>query len=108
MSDILFGGDPTQADAQTLADLAAEIPATAWPEDGEAVDVVSLLVGAGAASSRGEARRLLDQGGVHVNGAPVRDPATCFGVEDLLADRYLLLRRGKRDQRIVVRGLGRP
>ncbi len=108
VSDILFGGDPTQADAQTLADLAAEIPATPWPEGDDAVDVVSLLVGTGAASSRGDARRLLDQGGVHVNGVAVRDPAATFGVEHLLAERYLLLRRGKRDQRIVVRGLGRP
>ena len=39
MSEILFGGDPTSADAQTLADLAAEIPASPWPEDGASVDV---------------------------------------------------------------------
>ena len=32
VSEILFGGDPTSADAQTLADLAAEIPSAPWPE----------------------------------------------------------------------------
>jgi tyrosyl-tRNA synthetase len=108
VSEILFGGDPTQADPQTLADLAAEIPASSWPEGDERVDVVSLLVGAGSAASRTEARRLVEQGGVQVNGSAVRDAATTFGADDLLAGRYLLIRRGKRDQRVLVRGLGRP
>ena len=36
----MFGGDPASADAQTLADLAAEIPAAAWPE-GEPGDPTS-------------------------------------------------------------------
>ncbi len=108
VSEILFGGDPAHADAQTLADLAAEIPASSWPESDERIDVVSILVGAGCAASRTEARRLVEQGGVHVNGQPVRDPAATFGTDDLLAGRYLLIRRGKRDQRVLVRGLGRP
>jgi tyrosyl-tRNA synthetase len=108
VSEILFGGDPLDADAQTLADLAAEIPSAAWPENGEAVDVVTVLVATGAASSRGDARRLVEQGGVHVNGRPVRDAAAAFGPDDLLVGRYLLVRRGKRDQRILVRGPGTP
>ena len=107
VSEILFGGDPLGADAQTLADLAAEIPTAAWPESSAAVDVVSALVATGAAASRGEARRLVEQGGVHANGVAVREPATSFGPDDLLAGRYLLLRRGKRDQRMLVRAPGR-
>ncbi len=107
VSQILFGGDPAAADAQTLADLAAEIPSAPWPEDVAAVDVATALVATGAAASRGEARRLVEQGGVHVNGVAVRDPAATFSADDLLAGRYLLVRRGKRDQRILVRGLGR-
>jgi tyrosyl-tRNA synthetase len=107
VSHLLFGGDPTVADAQTLGDLAAEIPTAPWPETEPAVDVVGVLLAAGSASSRGEARRLVEQGGVHVNGVAVRDPATKYTTEDFLAGRYLLVRRGKRDQRMLVRGLGR-
>ncbi len=107
VSALLFGGDPAGADAQTLADLAAEIPSAAWPEGDAPTDVVALLVATGAASSRSEGRRLVEQGGIHVNGALVRDPAASFSAEDLLAGRYLLVRRGRRDQRILVRGLGR-
>ncbi len=104
VSEVLFGGDPTTADAQTLADLAAEIPSAPWPES-DGLDVVDALVAVGAATSRGEARRLVEQGGVAVNGRLIRDPATRFGPEALLASRYLLVRRGKRDQRVLVRGL---
>ncbi len=107
VSEILFGGDPAHADAQTLADLAAEIPASPWPEEGAPLDVVTILVATGAAGSRADARRLVAQGGVHVNGATVRDAGATFGLDDLLAGRYLLVRRGKRDQRVLVRGLGR-
>jgi tyrosyl-tRNA synthetase len=107
VSEILFGGDPTQFGAQALGDLAAEIPTSPWPEDGASMDVLTILVATGAAGSRADARRLVQQGGVHVNGAPVRDPAATFGPDDLLAGRYLLVRKGKRDQRMMVRGLGR-
>ncbi len=113
VSELVFGGDPASADAQTLADLAAEIPAAPWPE-GDPADaarpglaLVEILIVAGTASSRGEARRLVEQGGVHVNGRPVRDPEERFTEADLLAGRYLLVRRGKRDQRLLVRGQGR-
>ncbi len=107
VSEILFGGDPTMAGAQALADLAAEIPTAPWPEDGASMDVLTILVTTGAAGSRADARRLVEQGGVHVNGAPVRKIDATFGPDDLLAGRYLLVRRGKRDQRMIVRGLGR-
>jgi tyrosyl-tRNA synthetase len=113
VSELVFGGDPAAADAETLADLAAEIPAAPWPEGDPAdparpgLDLVEVLILAGTAASRGEARRLVEQGGVHVNGRAARDPEERFTAEDLLAGRFLLVRRGKRDQRLLVRGLGR-
>jgi len=110
VSELLFGGDPAAADAQTLADLAAEIPAAPWPEgepidpDQPGLDLVAVLILAGTAASRSEAWRLVEQGGVHVNGRPARDPEERFTADDLLAGRFLLVRRGKRDQRVLVRG----
>ena len=113
VSELLFGGDPAAADAQTLTDLAAEIPAAPWPEgepidpDQPGLDLVAVLILAGTAASRSEARRLVEQGGVHVNGRPARDLEERFTANDLLAGRFLLVRRGKRDQRVLVRGQGR-
>jgi tyrosyl-tRNA synthetase len=113
VSELLFGGDPAGADAQTLADLAAEIPAAPWPEgepgvaDQPGLNLVEVLLLAGTVASRSEARHLVEQGGVHVNGRPALDLQQRFTADDLLAGRYLLVRRGKRDQRVLVRGLGK-
>jgi tyrosyl-tRNA synthetase len=50
---------------------AADAPRIRLP-DGDPVHVPALLAGRGLAGSRGEARRLIQQGGVRVNGNPLR------------------------------------
>ncbi len=107
VSGILFGGDPVHADAATLAAVAREIPTAAWPED-EPRTVMDVAIASGAAASRGEARRLVEQGGLTLNGRPATDPAAAVPATDLLAERFLLVRKGKRDYRMLVRGLEGP
>jgi tyrosyl-tRNA synthetase len=53
-----------------------EIPAEREQYHGTPPDIVSLLVEAGIASSRNDARRLLEQGGVRINGEKVGLDAT--------------------------------
>lgn len=63
----LFGGDIHQLTDEDVELLAAEIP-TVGPQT-----AVSALVTSGVASSNGEARRLIESGGVSVNGAKISD-----------------------------------
>jgi tyrosyl-tRNA synthetase len=53
-----------------------EIPAEREPYDKTPADMVSLLVDTGIASSRNDARRLVEQGGVRINGEKVGLDAT--------------------------------
>ena len=53
-----------------------EIPAEREPYTGTPADMVSLLVETGIASSRNDARRLVEQGGVRINGEKVGLDAT--------------------------------
>ena len=53
-----------------------EIPAEREPYDRTPADMVSLLVDTGIASSRNDARRLVEQGGVRINGEKVGLDAT--------------------------------
>jgi tyrosyl-tRNA synthetase len=53
-----------------------EIPAEREPYDGTPADLVSLLVDTRVASSRNDARRLIEQGGVRINGEKVALDAT--------------------------------
>ena len=105
-TDVLFGGDPRQASAEALAAVAAEVP-SARLEAGErledGVDLAAVLVRSGVASSQGDARRQIDQGGVSVNGTKV-DDVRQLGADDLLHGRWVLLRKGKKGWAVLDAG----
>ena len=58
------------------------------------IGILTLMVKAGLAASNGEARRLVTQGGVLVDGEKVADPATSFGTEQL--KKGLVIKKGKK------------
>ena len=81
--------------------LASEIPASAMASlEG---DLVALLVRTGLASSNGDARRTIAGGGISLNDERVAEPRELVR-GDLLHDRYLMLRKGKRQRHLVVIG----
>jgi tyrosyl-tRNA synthetase len=98
-ADVLFGGDPTQASPAVLEALAAEVPSTVVGPD-DVRDVVGLLVRTGLAESNGAARRLLQQGGVRVNGIPTRSDEDLLGVPPLHGS-WLLVRKGRTTHHLV-------
>jgi len=98
-SAILFGDEPfAELDDQTLMDAFAGAPAVALPRaDLEAeMGLLEVMVEVGAAKSNGEARRLVDQGGVMLNNARVDDPTRRIGVADLASETILVIRIGKK------------
>jgi tyrosyl-tRNA synthetase len=100
---ILFGADPRQASAEALATVAAEIPCAQLADDeslAPGIDLLPVLVRSGLVSSLGEARRQLEQQGISVNGVKVSGDFR-LGSGDLLAGRWVLLRRGKKDWAIL-------
>ena len=62
---------------------------------GGAIDVLSLLVKCGLAASKGEARRLVQQGGVSVNDEKVSAIETTFGCEQFTGDG-VIIKKGKK------------
>ncbi len=95
-SAALFGrGELAELEPQTLSAALAEVPGAELPP-GPLPPVVDLLVAAGLSSSRGEARRAVEQGGAYVNNVRVPTPDHVPSVGDLLHGRHLVLRRGKR------------
>jgi tyrosyl-tRNA synthetase len=94
-TELLFGsGDATTASPETFEFLAGAIPTSPLP----AVvgrSLVDLLPETGLASSKSDARRTLDQGGVALNGTPATVD-TLVSTADLLHGRWVLLRKGKR------------
>ncbi|MEZ5381119.1 MAG: tyrosine--tRNA ligase [Microthrixaceae bacterium] len=100
-SAVLFGADPTEADADTLEMLAGELPTTTVSRVALAggVDPVELFVEAGLARSKGEVRK--NSAGFRVNGQAV-DLEGRVGTTHLLADRAVMLSHGKRRHHLVM------
>lgn len=102
VSTLLFAkGDPTKLSASALSALAREVPTSEVPA-AESFDTLSLFVMAGLCASKGEARRLLQQGGLSVNGTKLSATDTDIAAERLLKGQYLLLRKGARDYALIA------
>ena len=99
----LFGEEISGLDEKTLLEVVADAPSSVWSrgEIEAGVPIADLLVRSELASSKGEARRFLEQGGVYVNNQRVDDGAT-VGVESLLHNRYLVVRRGRKSLHLVT------
>jgi len=91
----------SSADFELLAD---EIPTTRLGRgDFEGIDLVDLLAATGLVSSKGEARRLLVGGGIYVNDMQTAE-TRALEPADLVHDRFVLLRKGKKTRHLVVVG----
>lgn len=62
---------------------------------GGSIDVLTLLVKCGLAASKGEARRLVQQGGVSINDEKVAAIETTFGCEQFTGDG-VVIKKGKK------------
>lgn len=98
ISELLFSGEVARLGESDLAQLAQDgMPG--WRIEGE-TDLVTLLVESGLANSKRIARELLAAGAISLNGEIRREePLTAA---DRLFGRYLLLRRGKKQYRLVI------
>jgi tyrosyl-tRNA synthetase len=67
------------------------------------IPILDLLTATGLTGSKGEARRLIRQGGVRVNNQPVADEAAVVTLADLDADGTAKLSAGKKRHAIIRR-----
>ncbi len=91
----LFGsGDLADLDESTLAAALRETGVVTVT--GAMPPVADLLVESGLARSKGEARRTVGEGGAYLNNTRVDDADAVPGADDLVAGRWIVLRRGKK------------
>ena len=93
----LFGrAELRDLDEQTLAAAVSETQVYEI-QAGESESIIDLLVGAGLAESKGAARRSVKEGGVYVNNVRVESEEWSPAEEDFLHERWIVLRRGKKN-----------
>jgi len=98
-TSILFGGEIADATDAQLGEIFADVPSRQVPRseiEGDGYWIVDALQAAGLASSGGDARRGIKEGGVYVNNRRVTDPQARLTSHDLASESVIVLRRGKR------------
>lgn len=95
-------GSKATLNAEVLENLSTEMPSCemSW-EQIHNVKLIDLLVEVGLQSSKGEARRLIRNGGVYVNNEKIEDENFIIEHHSLIDNRLLLLATGKKNKMLV-------
>ncbi len=101
-TEVLFGkGSVAELDADALAmafEQADSAELSRAELDGDGIGLLEVMTAVGAASSNGEARRLIKQGGVRLGDDRVEDDTLVVTADDLLAGDAVVVRVGKKQQ----------
>lgn len=101
----LFGGDILGLNASEISEVFADVPSSELEKSrlgGDGLQLVEILAESGVASSKGDARRAIEGGGIYLNGERIQDVSRALSMEDAIEGRYLLLRKGKRAYHLVA------
>lgn len=102
-TQVMFGGSLDDLGDADLLPLLTDVPSStlARAELTEGIEITELLVRTGLAKSKGEARRLIGNGGVYVNNVRESDAAKRVSLDDLGTETMLVLRSGKKKYHII-------
>lgn len=104
-SEILFGGGLEGISETTFNDIVNEAPSRNVDRpkfDGAGWPLVEALVDAGLSTSKGQARKDIEGGGIYVNNIRDGNVQRHLAASDLLFGRYVLLRKGKRNYVVLT------
>jgi len=104
-SKILFGGGLEGISENALSEVASEIPNSSISADalsGEGKPLLEALVECGLSSSKGQAKKDIQGGGVNVNNCRIQDTQTKLTQADVHFGKYVLLRRGKKNYAALI------
>lgn len=108
-SQILFGNGTTDTlrslNEQMLMDVMEGVPRfeVARENLSEGIKVTDLLVEEAAIfKSKGELRKLIQSGGISINKEKIEDTEFVINNSLLLADKYLLVQRGKKNYYLII------
>jgi len=103
-SRILFGEEIRNLSLQDVLDVFADVPSVQVGRSGfggGGMSMVDLVTLAGLAQSKGEARRLIQNGGIYLNNMRMADVKRAVALSDAIEGQALILRKGQKDYRLV-------
>ncbi len=103
-SKVFFGGEVTGISAGDLLDIFSDVPScevAAGRLKDAGIPLPELMVTAGAATSKGDARRTIQGGGLYLNNRRVTEEAKIVTIADAVEGKFIILRKGSRNYFLV-------
>lgn len=104
-SEILFGGGLEGIIEQTFKDVVGEVPSKEIEKkklDGGGLPLLELLVHSGLCSSKGQARKDIEGGGIYINNNRETSVQRAVTSGELLFGKHILMRKGKRNYVVLT------
>lgn len=104
-SEILFGGSLAGLAESTFNEIVGEVPTKELPLGqfaGAGSTLLDIIVASGLATSKGQARKDVEGGGINVNNEREQNIARLLVTNDLLFGKHILLRKGKRNYVVIT------
>jgi len=107
-TQIFFGGEIDDLDDRQLLEIFADVPSSQLAREcisGDAgLNIIDALIESGLCKSKGEARRVISQGGAYVNNRRVEDIERSLKASDLASQTVMVLRSGKKKYALLKFG----
>lgn len=103
-SEVLFGKEISGLGVQEILEIFADVPSTELEKSklaGDGFTLTDALVVSGLAPSKGEARRLVQGGGVAINNRRASDARQVISGSDLIDGQLLVLRKGAKNYHVI-------
>ncbi len=98
---VLFGGDISGLSVDQLLRVFPSVPSSTTPSVATGWPIAELLVSSRVTASKGEATRLIRNGGIYVNGHRITDERLCLRPDDAVEGQLFVVRKGKRDHFLI-------
>ena len=103
-SRILFGEQVSNLNLSDLLDIFAEAPPVRMGKSqfqGEGMTLTELAASSGIVKSKGEARRIIEGGGLYLQNIRITDPKQKVPLENAIEGQAFVLRKGQKDYCLV-------
>lgn len=104
-SRILFGEEISNLSLQDVLDIFADVPSSQVDRSqftGDGMSLVDLVTSSGLARSKGEARRLIQGGGIYLNNIRIGNAQRVVSLSESIEGQVFILRKGAKEYRLVL------
>lgn len=103
-TQVLFGGSLEGLSGKDIEEIFSDVQSTSLSRtsfEDEGKGILDLLIDSGVAKSKGEARRSIQEGGINLNNNRISDVERVIRTNDLIENRYLILRKGRKSYHLI-------